>query len=424
MAEVTDKKLTEKIKELKSRLEEAEQLIEAIKAGEVDAFAIGKEGKREIFTIQSSDYAYRLLIEEIGEGAVNVTEEGVIVYTNRYFCQLLGLSYEKVAGRLIIDFIEDQSQDDFQKLFRESIRGSAKGEIALKGTRRNIPVYVSLTSLQPQLSTIGIIITDLTEKKNHEKVIVAYQKNLEHKNSSLGKMNTELQSFAHISSHDLQEPVRKIQMITSRIIESEFENLSEYGKDLLMRMQNSALRMHTLINDLLAYSTTNFEKAHFEVTSLRHIFEEVIDDFNYDTGRNKVELRAGDLCNVKVIPLHFRQVLHNLISNSLKFAKPDLTPVINVSCTFGTGLEFKNENLHPEKKYCRITYADNGIGFDPAFNDKIFGLFQRLHPKEKFNGTGIGLAIVKKIIDNHEGQITAHGTPGEGACFHIYLPHD
>lgn len=424
MSEVKDNELLNKIKLLESRLEEAEQLIDAIKCGEVDAFAIGKEGKQEVFTIQSSDYAYRLLIEECGEGAVNVTEEGIIVYTNRYFCQLLGLPYEKIAGRLISEFIEDDSKAEFDNLFQQSIKGKAKGEIFLWGNRRNIPVYVSLTSLQPKLATIGIIITDLTEKKNHEKVIIAYQKNLELKNYSLGKMNTELQSFAHISSHDLQEPVRKLQMITSRILESEFENLSDHGKDLLIRMQNSARRMHTLIHDLLAYSTTNYEKTHFEVTSLQHLIEDVIEDFKEESGQDNIILETTNLCNVKVIPLHFRQVMHNLISNSIKFAKPGSIPKINIACMIAKGLDFENNKLLPHKKYCRITYSDDGIGFDSTYNDKIFGLFQRLHSKEKYKGTGIGLAIVKKIIENHNGHVSAHGKVGEGACFNIYIPHD
>jgi PAS domain S-box-containing protein len=421
---VKDNEFLETIRLLESRLEEAEQLIEAIKSGEVDAFAMGKEGKQEVFTIQSSDYAYRLLIEECGEGAINVTEEGIIVYTNRYFCQLLGLPYEKVAGSFISQFIEEESKAEFNNLFQQSITGKAKGEIFLWGNRRNIPVYVSLTSLQPRLPTVGIIITDLTEKKNQEKVIIAYQKNLELKNYSLGKMNTELQSFAHISSHDLQEPVRKIQIITSRILESEFENLSDHGKDLLLRMQNSARRMHTLIHDLLAYSTTNYEKTHFEVTGLQKLIEDVVEDFNDDSGKEKVIIKATNLCSVKIIPLHFRQVMHNLISNSLKFAKPNTIPTISINCSIAHGGEFDDERLLPNKLYCKITYRDDGIGFDSEYNERIFGLFQRLHSREKYKGTGMGLAIVKKIIENHNGYISAHGTLDEGASFDIYLPHD
>ncbi|HLO90377.1 MAG TPA: ATP-binding protein [Lentimicrobium sp.] len=423
MDDTTDNKIiTRKIELLEEKLQEAEQLINAIKSGEVDAFAISSNGKQEIFTLESSDYAYRLLIEQFNEGAVNVSDEGIILYTNKYFCQLLGLNYDKVIGQEISNFITLDSKNIFGGLFKDSLKGHAKGEVSLIGNNKIIPVYVSLTSLQPTLPTIGIIVTDLTEKKDHEKMILSYQENLEMKNSSLGKMNNELQSFAHISSHDLQEPVRKIQMITSRIIESEYNNLTDTGKDLLIRMQNSARRMHTLIHDLLAYSTTNYDKTSFESTSLKELVDDVSEDFSEEMQRGFVNIETHDLCKINIIPLHFRQVLHNLISNSLKFAKPGTSSYINISCTNKKGCEFKDVTLNPQTEYCRIVYRDNGIGFDPQYNDKIFGLFQRLHPKEKYKGTGIGLAIVKKIVENHEGIITATGHPDEGAEFCIYLP--
>lgn len=421
--EVTDNILYSTIRDLETRLAEAEQLINAIKDGEVDAFAINKNDKREIFTLQSSDYAYRLLIEECSEGAINVGQDGLILYTNRYFCKLLGLEYDQIIGREISDFISVESKQVFNDLFNNAEKGNSKGEVNLSGNKKMIPVYVSLTSLKPRLSTIGIIITDLTEKKNHEQMILNYQQSLEMKNSSLGKMNTELESFAHISSHDLQEPVRKLQMITSRIIESEYENLSPTGQDLLRRMENSARRMHTLINDLLAYSTTKYEQKSFETTSLKELLDDVSDDFTEDLEKGRLIIQTQDLCSVNIIPLHFRQVMHNLISNSLKFSKPGTGPCIKISCITEKGSSFGVNGLNPHISYTRINYTDNGIGFDPEYNEKIFGLFQRLHPKEKFKGTGIGLAIVKKIIENHNGLITAKGKPGEGAEFNIFLPH-
>lgn len=422
MKEMTDNTLNSTLKELQSRLEEAEQLIEAIKAGEVDAFAINKNSKREIFTLESSDYAYRLLIEQCGEGAINVSEEGLILYTNKYFFELLGLSYEQVIGHQITEFVTSESKETFKNLFRQSLNGNAKGEANLTGKGKVIPVYVSLTTLQPRLPTIGIIITDFTEKKNHEKMILSYQKSLELKNTSLGKMNNELQSFAHISSHDLQEPVRKIQMITSRILESEYDNLTNNGRDLLVRMQNSARRLHTLINDLLAYSTTDYEQTSFESTSLQHLIDDVSEDFMEDIEKGNLIIETKDLCKVNIIPLHFRQVMHNLISNSLKFSKQDDKACISISCSTSEGSEYDIEGINPAMKYTRIKYHDNGIGFDPLYNEKIFGLFQRLHSKEKFKGTGIGLAIVKKIVENHNGIVTAEGKPGEGAEFNIFIP--
>ena len=264
-----------RIQELEKRLEESEQLIDAIKAGEVDAFAINKDNESEIYTLQSGDYAYRVLIEEFEEGAVNVTEDGLIVYTNQYFFDLLKLPYEKVIGSSFFDFVHDNAAEEFNRLFNESLSGKSKGEINLRYNDIVIPVYISLTSLQPKLATVGIIITDLTEKKKNERIILEYQKDLQHKNQELLQSNAQLASFAYIASHDLQEPLRKIQTFSTRILEKEHSTLSENGKDHFNRMQIAAKRMQSLIEDLLAYSRTNTVERKFENTDLNKIVEEV-----------------------------------------------------------------------------------------------------------------------------------------------------
>ena len=171
--------LLSKIRELENRLAESEQLIDAIKSGEVDAFAINKQNQSEVYTLQTGDYAYRVLIEEFGEGALNVTEEGLIVYTNRYFLELLKVPYEFVIGSSLFDFVHPDSELQFRKLFRESLHGKSKGEVNLISGNDVVPVYISLTSLQPKLATVGIIITDFSEKKRNERLIMEYQKNLE-----------------------------------------------------------------------------------------------------------------------------------------------------------------------------------------------------------------------------------------------------
>lgn len=416
-------KLFYQIRDLEERLEEAEQLIEAIKMGEVDAFAIGKPSKPEIFTLQSSDYAYRVLIEESGEGAVNVTEDGLIVYSNPAFHEMLNLPYEKVVGSMIFDFISDDNLEDFKKLFDESLGGKSKGELVISVNNTQIPVYMSFTSLQPKLSTVGIIITDLTEKKRNEAVLMNYQKSLESQNTTLGKMNTELQSFAHISSHDLQEPLRKIQIISSRIIETEIHTLTDKGRDLFHRMQKSARRMQLLIDDLLAYSTTNIDKHNIEKIDINKIIDELKDDFIEGLEQKGGRIESTEICMVYVMPLQFRQVLHNLISNSLKFAHPERPPVIEIECRVEKSSTLNDKRFAHGVDYAHLIYKDNGIGFSSEYSEKIFGLFARLHGKEDYHGTGIGLAIVKKIIENHHGIIIASGELHKGATFDIYLPH-
>jgi PAS domain S-box-containing protein len=412
--------LETRIQELESRLEESEQLVEAIKAGEVDAFAIQRDEGSEVYTLQSGDYAYRVLVEQFQEGAINVTEDGLIVYTNAYFFNLLNLPYENVVGSSIFDLIHPDSRNWFKRLFNDALKGKSKGEINLIVNARSIPVYVSLSSLQPKLPTIGMIISDLSEKKKIEQIILDYQKDLEAKNLSLLQTNAELASFAYIASHDLQEPLRKIQTFSTRIMEKDFNNISEGGKDHFNRMQASARRMQTLIEDLLTYSRTNTLGRKFEDVDLDQLVKEVKAELKEELQQKEAVIDTTEMCHAHIIPFQFRQLLYNLISNALKFSHPSRPPQIKIKSEIVDNL--KMERLPPEKKYCHITVSDNGIGFEQEYSEKIFDLFQRLHGKAQYNGTGIGLAIVKKIVDNHHGVISAKGQLNKGATFDIYIP--
>jgi len=245
---------------------------------------------------------------------------------------------------------------------------------------------------------------------------------LQQSNEELEKMNKELQSFAYISSHDLQEPLRKIQTFAMVIIEQESKNLSDKGKDYFTRMQSAAARMQTLINDLLAYSRTNNVIPKFEVTDLNEIVGEVLADLQEEITEQNATIRIPAMCQAEVIPSQFRQLLYNLVSNSLKFAAPDRPPVITIKSIEDYGENFNHQQLKPDKLYCHISVTDNGIGFDQQYDERIFQLFQRLQDKSLYKGTGIGLAIVKKIVDNHNGYINAESTLNEGASFNIYIP--
>lgn len=789
------------IEELENQLAEANQHLEAIKSGEVSAFVVNKNNQPEIFTLESVDYAYRILVENFSEGALNLSEEGMIIYTNNYFHELLGLAYDEVISNSIYDFIHPESLITFRELFNKSLTGQAKGEIILRAGKKNIPVYTSLTSLAPKLQSVGMIVTDLSQKKQLEKEIeikkslqnifsrspftislmegedfvfkiinakaaevigrteseilgksvfelmpelqsqgfrdmlsnvvrtgerfignevpATYTKNgkiisayfdltyepyynadgkitgvissgidvtekvlarkkleenhlknaqlaaivqssedaiisktiegiiaswnpgakklfgytaeemigqsitklipsdrlfeepeiiskiqrgqiIDHfetkrltkygklidisltispikdpngkvigaskiarditaakiteekikqsekqlrqitetipqmvwvcnekgeviyfnkqwysytgtvekdmmghqwiklvhpddvnptlekwnyaqqtltpvsieyrlrsasgnyhwvlskgspildtsgnlqkwfgactfideqkeflrlleeevatRTSELQKMNKELQSFAYISSHDLQEPLRKIQTFASRLLEKEHNNLSNNGKDMFNRLQSAASRMQTLINDLLAYSRTSTEERKFETVDLNKVIEEVKEDLREEIIDKHATLEARELCDAKIIPFQFRQLMHNLIGNALKFSNPKIAPHITIKSEHilkGTSTVLGGQPA------CHITIIDNGIGFEQQYSQKIFEVFQRLHGKNEYDGTGIGLAIVKKIIENHHGQITATSEPGKGARFDIYIP--
>ncbi|HUP14433.1 MAG TPA: ATP-binding protein, partial [Niastella sp.] len=256
---------------------------------------------------------------------------------------------------------------------------------------------------------------DITEQKK-------YAKKLEEMNRELAKMNEELTSFAYVSSHDLQEPLRKIQMFSKRILEKEFQALSEEGKNFFQRMDNAANRMQLLINDLLTYSRTNTSQKHFEKTNLNSLIMDVKQELYERITTTGAIIACESLPELGIIPFQFKQLFTNLIGNSLKFARPGVKPYIQLSSGQVDGNTLPWPTANKEKKYWHITVADNGAGFDPKFNEQIFGLFQRLHGRRDYEGTGIGLAIAKKVVDNHCGFIAAEGRENEGATIHIYLP--
>ncbi len=234
--------------------------------------------------------------------------------------------------------------------------------------------------------------------------------------------NKELLAFTYISSHDLQEPLRKIQTFVTIILENESNNLSEKGKYNFQRMQLAASRMQQLIDDLLAFSRITTTDHQFENTDLSIIVEEVKNELRDTIQEKKATIETGNLCTANIITFQFRQLMYNLLSNALKFSNPAIPSHIIIRSSIVNAKDLDGSNLSTEKKYCHISVKDNGIGFEPHFNERIFGVFQKLHGKEAYEGTGIGLAIVKKIVENHKGFITATAELNKGAQFDIYIP--
>jgi PAS domain S-box-containing protein len=398
------------------------QLIDAIKAGEVDAFAVNGNNQPEIYTLQSGDYAYRLLIEEIGEGAVNTTEDGLIVYTNSSFIDLLGLPYEEIIGKFINEFIHQESKNKFEQLFKESLSGRSNGEITLHAGNKIIPVYISLTSLEPKLATVGIIITDQSEKKRNERTILQYQKELELKNIELAQNNIELTSFTFIASHDLQEPLRKIQTFCNLIMSELKEDLPATTRDYFQRILKASNRMQNLISSLLNYSRMNSRDVAFEPADLNEVLDESINNIHELIEESNATIEHDKLPVIPCVPLQINQLFTNLIINSIKYKRQGHPPVIQISSILTKPGEMGPAIQATNKEYWKIIFADNGIGFEQQYADKIFELFQRLHSHFDYEGTGIGLAICKKIVQNHQGYMQAIGRPGLGASFEIYLP--
>jgi light-regulated signal transduction histidine kinase (bacteriophytochrome) len=276
---------------------------------------------------------------------------------------------------------------------------------------------------------LSVILTDLTIQNRNQEELKRRSKQLEQKNIELEIADRDLRSFTHVSSHDLQEPLRKIQNFVNCALREEHENLSDEGRNYLQRTHETAHRMQALIQDLVSYARTKNAKHKFESIDLAIILEEVLNDFREELLEKKVVVEFSTFCKVNIIRFQFYQVLHNLISNSLKFSTDQSALRIIITSRTLQGRKLYNENpslpadrLFPKIDYCHLTYTDIGIGFEPEYNERIFEMFQRLHSQEEYKGTGIGLAICKRIVENHHGIITASGTLNEGARFDVYIP--
>lgn len=242
------------------------------------------------------------------------------------------------------------------------------------------------------------------------------------KNKELERNNKELSSFSYIASHDLQEPLRKIQTLSGRIMEKELSILSDSGRDYFARIQKSASRMQQLINDLLQFSHTNLSVSAPGPVDLEALLNELRAAYGEAIAEGKAKIESGGLPVISAVQFQVRQLFDNLLSNAIKYTRPGVTAVVNVNADYVSGETLTAHGADAGRQYCRISITDNGIGFEQVYADKIFEMFQRLNGKDEFPGTGIGLAICKKIAENHGGFIIAQGRPGEGATFEVYFP--
>ena len=245
---------------------------------------------------------------------------------------------------------------------------------------------------------------------------------LEEKNLELIQKNKLLDSFNHSASHDLQEPLRKIQMFISRIPGKDRQAISETGNTYLIKIQEAATRMRALIDNLLLFSSADKAEKIFKRSDLNFLIRRAKEECTHHIEEKKAIIELADFPTLNVIPLQIEQLFINLISNALKFSKPDTPSVIKITCELIQAKDYPNLKTIDYTKYYKISVSDNGLGFEQEYAETIFNIFQRLNPTSGLKGTGIGLSICKKIVENHNGFITAQGIPDVGAIFNIFLP--
>jgi PAS domain S-box-containing protein len=263
--------------------------------------------------------------------------------------------------------------------------------------------------------------TDITELKKTESALRSSEAKLRQFTTQLERSNRELQDFAYVASHDLQEPLRKIVVFGERLKEQGGDELDGQSRDYLDRMQKAAARMQTLINDLLTFSRVTTRARPFTQVDLAQVAREVVTDLEGRIELVKGRVEVGTLPLIDAEVLQMRQLFQNLIGNALKFRRLDVPPVVKVAAEIITS-RAPDEGTTVVRKFCRLTVSDNGIGFDEKYLDRIFNVFQRLHSRNDYEGTGMGLAIARKIVLFHRGEITAKSKPGEGTTFIVTLP--
>jgi PAS domain S-box-containing protein len=402
------------------------------------------EQKRAEKALMESEAQFRTMANLVPLIIWTTDAEGYCNFLSKRWEELTGKDISRSLGNEWFQAIHPDDRKNIQNSWGKSLlqRKSFEAKFRiqnLKGTfvvvyAQSIPRYnaeeefvgyigiLQDISVQENIkSSLEKIVLDRTEdlrKKNSDLKVA--ENSLLTKNEELEKINKELSSFAHVVSHDLQEPLRKIQTYIDRLLNIEADRFSDKGKEIIARVQGASDRMRCLIQDLLAYSRTNDVRGEGKLTNLNEIIKEVIDELDVKIDAKNAIVEWTELPIVNVVGFQFHQLFMNLISNSLKFSKINVRPHIEIK--YKRLLNGRFASTTEIAQYHHITVVDNGIGFEGEYAEKIFEIFNRLHGKTEFEGTGIGLAICKKIVENHNGIIRAEGKPNEGAAFHIYLP--
>lgn len=417
------KSLLLEIDNLRAQLSEVKDTLNAIRTGQIDALVVTDQNGHSLYTLKTADRAYRAFIEQMAQGAVTLDLSGLIIYSNSQFAEMVRVNHSSVLGNKFTEFISVQDIDAFAACFARGWHEEAKLELSIISQDKLIPVLISLSRLQLEDEiALSVIVTDLTAQKKNERELKEKNQQLETLNEALLSSNHDLQQFASVASHDLQEPLRKIQVFSKIIKDRHAHELSDQPLHYLEKILSCSDRMKVLIIDILNYSRLSADDNSIEIIDLRNLISDIVEDFELKIGEKRAVIDIGELPAIEGNRGQLRQAFYNFISNALKFTSHERSPRITVASREINAGEL-GLSLMDEEKFCRLVITDNGIGFDEQFAVAIFNLFEKLNPKSSFEGSGIGLAIAKKIIDKHHGLIVAKSEIGNGSEFNIILPY-
>jgi len=377
--------------------------------------------------LKKSEERFHKMVSEVKDYAIILLDKnGIIQNWNAGAESIKGYTAAEAVGKSFEMFYppEDQKTRLPNKLLEEAAR---MGRVANEGWRvRKDGIkfwgFVVITALNDSNKAIigfSKVTRDLTERKKAEDQSKEDAVELERKNRALERVNAEISSFAYVASHDLKEPLRKIQTFASRIPET--MNKPEAVLELLGKISGTAARMQKLMEDLLTYSQLSASNGNFQKIDLNVVMDTVLRDLELSISDKNAQLKIDRLPTINGIAFQLEQLFINLLSNALKFSKIDEPPVITITSSELHGKEIPLGLSNDMKKYYKITIKDNGIGFPEEHSQKIFEVFQKVHHKRAFAGSGVGLAVVKRIMENHGGLIMAEGKPDTGATFSMFF---
>jgi PAS domain S-box-containing protein len=351
--------------------------------------------------IQKVQRRYEQILNSAGEGICGLDLEGRATFVNPAVSRITGFAIKDLVGR--------GEKEIFGQISANGESRTSGEQVFYRKDGTWVPLEFVKTPIHENGREVGAVLVfkDITERKRVEEAIAQ-------KAAELARSNAELEQFAFVASHDLQEPLRKIQAFGDRLKGKFGGAVAPEAQEYLERMQSAAARMRTLINDLLSFSRVIRRTEPFVLVDLAAVTKGVLGDLEVRIEKSGARIQVGELPMIEADPMQMHQLLLNLLSNALKFQPPGGVPVIKVRSRTFSGLS--------GEQFCEITVEDNGIGFDEKYLEKMFAVFQRLHGRSEYEGTGVGLAVCRRITDRHHGTITARSQVGQGAIFIVTLP--
>ena len=367
-----------------------------------------------------SEERFRSLVQNASDAILILEMDSTIYYASASVYRILNYHPEDWVGTNVLNWVHPDNAPQIQKFFSECLHNleiTPTIELQFQHSKGHWCYVEALGNNRlsdPSVNGIVINFREITERKRAEQELKIYA-------AKLVQSNCELEDFARVASHDLQEPLRKIQAFGVRLKAKCGEELSDQGRDYLARMQQAASRMQTLIDDLLSFSRFTIEAQPFVLVNLTLVAQEVVADLEVRIEQTGGCVEVGDLPTIEAEPTQMRQLLQNILSNALKFHHNDRAPVVKLYSQCQDSQQ-NRVTYSSGEQLCQIVVEDNGIGFDEKYFDRIFTIFQRLHGRTEYAGSGVGLAVCRKIAERHGGSITAKSIPGQGATFMITLP--